>query len=57
MSVKHIKIHLDKRNMEDSKRTLHVCFDPEQIKLLEKFGKSKGMLTLSQTIEYVIGKE
>jgi hypothetical protein len=42
--------------MQDSKRTLHVCFDPEQIKLLEKFGKSKGILNLSQTIEYVIGK-
>ena len=42
--------------MQDSIRSLHVCFSPEQIKLLEEFGKSKGILTLSQTIEYVIGK-
>jgi hypothetical protein len=42
--------------MQDSIRSLHVCFSPEQIKLLEEFGKSKGILTLSQTIDYVIGK-
>jgi hypothetical protein len=42
--------------MQDSIRSLHICFSPEQIKLLEEFGKSKGILTLSQTIDYVIGK-
>jgi hypothetical protein len=42
--------------MQDSIRSLHVCFNREQIKLLEEFGKSKGILNLSQTIEYVIGK-
>ena len=42
--------------MQDSIRSLHVCFSPEQIKLLEEFGKSKGILTLSQTIDYVTGK-
>ncbi len=42
--------------MQDSIRSLHVCFNPEQIKLIAEFGKSKGILTLSQTIEYVIEK-
>ncbi|HEY7108897.1 MAG TPA: hypothetical protein VH415_05685 [Nitrososphaeraceae archaeon] len=31
----------------------HICFLREQVELLEAFGKSRGLLTLSQTVEYL----
>ena len=36
--------------MED-KRTIPVCFKPDEIKLLEKFAKNCGMTNNSQAIE------
>lgn len=37
-----------------SERTMPVCFTREQLKLLEKYAKSKGMLNLSQAVEDAI---
>ncbi len=33
------------------KRTMQVCFTPEQLKMVEKYAKKKGMLNASQAIE------
>ncbi len=35
-------------------RTMPVCFTKEQLKLIEKYAKSKGMVNLSQAVEDVI---
>lgn len=40
--------------MNDLKRTMPVCFTPEQVKLLEKYAKEKGMLNFSQAVEQII---
>ena len=40
--------------MDGSSGRAHICLLPEQVELLEAFGKSKGMLTLSQTVEYLL---
>lgn len=40
--------------MNDLKRTVPVCFTPEQVKLLEKYAKEKGMLNFSQAVEQII---
>jgi len=37
-------------NME-AKRTIPVCFKPDEIKLLEKYAKQFGMINYSQAIE------
>lgn len=36
------------------KRTMPICFTREQVKLLEEYAKSKGMLNLSQAVEEII---
>ena len=40
--------------MNNERRSMPICFTPEQIKLLEDYAKKKGMLNSSQAIEYVI---
>lgn len=40
--------------MNDQKRTMPICFTPEQVKLLEKYAKEKGMLNFSQAVEQII---
>jgi hypothetical protein len=33
------------------KRTMPVCFTPEQLQMVEEYAKKKGMLNASQAIE------
>jgi hypothetical protein len=33
------------------KRTMPVCFTPEQLKMVEEYAKKRGMLNASQAIE------
>ena len=35
----------------NEKRTMPVCFTPEQLKMVEEYAKKKGMLNASQAIE------
>ncbi|HEX7257546.1 MAG TPA: hypothetical protein VF242_05755 [Nitrososphaeraceae archaeon] len=35
----------------EAKRTIPVCFKPDEIKLLEKYAKKFGMTNYSQAIE------
>lgn len=35
----------------NDKRTMPVCFSPEQLKAVEEYAKKNGMLTASQAIE------
>ncbi len=35
-------------------RTMPVCFTKEQLGLLEKYARSKGMLNLSQAVEEML---
>jgi hypothetical protein len=35
----------------NDKRTMPVCFTPEQLKAVEEYAKRKGMLNASQAIE------
>jgi hypothetical protein len=35
----------------ENKRTIPLCFKPDEIKLLEKFAKKFGMINNSQAIE------
>jgi hypothetical protein len=37
------------------KRTMPVCFTPEQLKVVEEYAKKKGMLNASQAIEELAG--
>jgi hypothetical protein len=41
---------------EEGKRTMPICFTPDQVKLLEDFAKRNGMLNLSQAIENLARK-
>jgi hypothetical protein len=34
-------------------RTLPICFNAEQLTLLEKFAKKKGMTSYSQAVEFL----
>ncbi|MGA8106560.1 MAG: hypothetical protein WB815_07880 [Nitrososphaeraceae archaeon] len=38
---------------EDDKRTLPICFVPEQLAFLKEFAKKKGMTSYSQAVEFV----
>ena len=38
---------------DDKNRTLPVCFTAEQLALLEKFAKKKGMTSYSQAVEFL----
>lgn len=40
--------------MNYHKRTMPICFTPEQVKLLEKYAKENGMLNFSQAVEQII---
>jgi hypothetical protein len=37
-----------------SKRTMPVCFNHDNVKVLEDYAKEKGMLDYSQAIEYLV---
>jgi hypothetical protein len=37
----------------DRKRTLPICFNSEQLALLEEYAKKKGMTSYSQAVEFV----
>jgi hypothetical protein len=37
--------------MKEKRRTMPVCFTSDQLKLVEEYAKSKGMLNISQAIE------
>jgi len=41
--------------MED-KRTIPVCFKPEELKLIEDFAKKFGMINYSQAIEKIASR-
>lgn len=41
--------------MED-KRTIPVCFKPEELKLIENFAKKMGMVNSSQAIEKIVSE-
>ncbi len=41
--------------MED-KRTIPVCFKPEELKLIEDFAKKLGMINSSQAIEKMVSE-
>ncbi len=36
------------------KRSMPVCFTPEQIKILESYAKKKGLINYSQAVEKAI---
>jgi hypothetical protein len=40
--------------MDNERRSMPVCFTPEQIKLLEEYAKNNGMLNTSQAIEQIL---
>lgn len=40
--------------MDNERRSMPVCFTPEQIKLLEEYAKNHGMLNSSQAIEHIV---
>jgi hypothetical protein len=40
--------------MSDLKRTMPICFTPDQLKLLEKYAREKGILNFSQAVEQII---
>ncbi len=40
--------------MDNEKKSMPVCFTPDQIKALEAYAKKKGMLNYNQAIEDII---
>lgn len=38
-------------------RTMPVCFTREELKLIEKYARSRGMLNVSQAVEEIIRKK
>jgi hypothetical protein len=38
---------------DDKRRNMPVCLSPEQLGLLEKFAKMKGMISYSQAVEFI----
>ena len=40
--------------MDNERRSMPVCFTPEQIKLLEEYAKKNGLLNSSQAIEHIM---
>jgi hypothetical protein len=40
--------------MPNSKREMYVCFSKEEIGMLEEFAKNKGMLNVSQALEFIV---
>jgi hypothetical protein len=41
----------------DKKRALPICFNSEQLALLEEFAKKKGMTSNSQAVEYLANQK
>ena len=41
---------------QDAKRSIPVCFKPEQLKMLEDYAKKEGLLNYSQAVEKLIQK-
>ena len=39
--------------LDEQKRTMPVCFSPDQLKVVEEYAKSKGMLNASQAVENI----
>ena len=40
--------------MDNERRSMPVCFTPEQIKLLEEYAKNNGMLNSNQAVEHIV---
>lgn len=40
----------------ENKRTIPVCFKPEELKLIENFAKKLGMVNSSQAIEKIVSE-
>lgn len=40
--------------MDNERRSIPVCFTPEQIRLLEEYAKRNGLLNSSQAIEHIV---
>jgi hypothetical protein len=36
-----------------TKRTMHLCFSQDNLKILEKYAKKNGMLDYSQAVEFL----
>ena len=39
-----------------TKRTMPICCDTEQYKMIEKYAKKRGMINASQVIENILGE-
>jgi hypothetical protein len=39
---------------DTSEKTMPICFSPEQLKFIEKYAKSKGMVNASQAVEDIV---
>jgi hypothetical protein len=39
---------------DTSQKTMPICFSPEQLKFIEKYAKSKGMVNASQAVEDIV---
>lgn len=46
-----IILRIDYWDMSDNKRTMPICFTPDQLRIVEDYAKRKGMLNASQAIE------
>ena len=42
--------------MDMTKRTMPICCDLEQYKLIEKYAKKRGMINASQAVEKILGE-
>jgi hypothetical protein len=40
----------------EEKRTMPICFTPDQVKFIEEYATKKGMLNMSQAIEELMTK-
>lgn len=43
--------------MSNQRRTMPICFTPQQVKLLEKYAKENGLLNFSQAVEQIISNK
>ena len=39
---------------DTSQKTMPICFSPEQLKFIQKYAKSKGMVNASQAVEDIV---
>ena len=39
---------------DTSQKTMPICLSPEQLKFIEKYAKSKGMVNASQAVEDIV---